>query len=107
MAVLAEAIDLKAIAADVEAALASHVQISTFSSRPGGLALADAYRVLPLLRAAFEARGEKITGRKIGFTNRAMWKPYGVDAPIWGYATDRTTRALAATKLQRVKDFAE
>jgi 2-oxo-3-hexenedioate decarboxylase len=107
MAVLAEAIDLKAVAADVEAALASHVQISTFSSRPGGLALADAYRVLPLLRAAFEARGEKITGRKIGFTNRAMWKPYGVDAPIWGYATDRTTRALAATKLQRVEEFAE
>jgi len=102
-----EALDLKAVAGEVEAALASHVQIPTFSARPGGLALADAYRVTPLLRAAFEARGETITGRKIGFTNRAMWKPYGVDAPIWGYATDRTTRDLAQTKLQRVKDFAE
>jgi 2-oxo-3-hexenedioate decarboxylase len=107
MVALTDALDLKAIADDVEAALVSHVQIPTFSSRPGGLALADAYRVPPLLRAAFEARGEKITGRKIGFTNRTMWKLYGVDAPIWGYATDRTTRELAHTKLQRVKDFAE
>jgi 2-oxo-3-hexenedioate decarboxylase len=107
MAALTEALDLKAVAGDVAAALASHVQIPAFSARPGGLALADAYRVLPLLRTAFEARGEKITGRKIGFTNRAMWQPYGVDAPIWGYATDRTTRELAQTKLELVKDFAE
>jgi len=34
------------------------------------MTLADAYRVIPLLREAFEARGETITGRKIGFTNR-------------------------------------
>jgi 2-oxo-3-hexenedioate decarboxylase len=107
MAALTEALDLKAVAGDVDAALAGHRQIPTFSSRPGGLALADAYRVTPLLRTAFEARGEKITGRKIGFTNRTMWKLYGVEAPIWGYATDRTTRELAHTKVQRVKDFAE
>jgi 2-oxo-3-hexenedioate decarboxylase len=107
MAAPTEALDLKTIAAEVDAALASHIQIPAFSSQPAGLALADAYRVTPLLRAAFEARGETITGRKIGFTNRAMWQPYGVDAPIWGYATDRTTREFAQTKLQRVKDFAE
>ena len=29
----------------------NHSQIPTFSSRPGGLALAQAYRVTPLLRA--------------------------------------------------------
>ena len=107
MVALPETLDLKAVAGDVVAALASHRQIPTFSSRPGGLALAGAYRVTPLLRAAFEARGEKITGRKIGFTNRTMWKLYGVEAPIWGYATDRTTRELANTKVERVKDFAE
>ena len=99
--------DLNAIAADVLAALASHRQIPPFSRSPGGLTLADAYRLPPLLRAAFEARGEKITGRKIGFTNREMWKVYGVTAPIWGYCTDRTTREPATAPVQRVRDFAE
>ena len=107
MVALAEALDLKAVAGDVVASLTSHHQVPTFSSRPGGLALADAYRVTPLLRAAFEARGEKITGRKIGFTNRKMWKVYGVEAPIWGYTTDHTTHELAHTQVQRVKDFVE
>src|ERR1700727_462245 len=95
MATLTDALDVKVVANEVVASLAGHYQIPKFSSRPGGLTLAQAYRVTPLLRAAFEARGEKITGRKIGFTNRQMWKPYGVDAPIWGYTTSRTTHQLA------------
>jgi len=107
MVALTEALDLKAVADDVGASLASHRQVSTFSSRPAGLALADAYRVTPLLRAAFEARGEKTTGRKIGFTNRKMWKVYGVEAPVWGYTTDHTTHDLSNTQVQRVKDFVE
>jgi 2-keto-4-pentenoate hydratase len=107
MFALTEALDVKAVANEVVASLAGHCQIPTFSSRPGGLTLAQAYRVTPLLRAAFEARGEKITGRKIGFTNREMWKVYGVQSPIWGYATNRTTHELASTKVMPVKDFTE
>jgi 2-keto-4-pentenoate hydratase len=99
--------DVAAIANDVLAALASRKQISQFSSRPGGLSLADAYRVTPLLRTAFEARGEKIVGRKIGFTNFGMWKAFGVDAPVWGYATDHTTFDLAQTRTVKTADFAE
>jgi 2-oxo-3-hexenedioate decarboxylase len=101
----AETLDVKTVADEVVASLAGHSQIPTFTSRPGGLTLAQAYRVMPLLRAAFEARGEKITGRKIGFTNREMWKVYGVEAPIWGYATNRTTHELAHTQALRVNDF--
>jgi 2-oxo-3-hexenedioate decarboxylase len=99
--------DVAAIAGDVVAALATEKQIAPFSSRPGGLTLGDAYRVTPLLRTAFEARGEKITGRKIGFTNSGMWKAYGVDAPIWGYATDRTTCDLAQAATINTPDFPE
>jgi 2-keto-4-pentenoate hydratase len=102
-----EALDVKAVASEVVASLTGHHQIPKFSSRPGGLTLAQAYRVAPLLRAAFEARGETITGRKIGFTNREMWKVYGVESPIWGYITDRTTQALSATPALPVKDFVE
>jgi 2-oxo-3-hexenedioate decarboxylase len=99
--------DFGAIAADVLAALASKRQIPLFSSGPSGLSLDDAYRVMPLIRTAFEARGEKITGRKIGFTNSGMWQAYGVDAPIWGYATDRTTRDLAQAGALNTADFLE
>jgi 2-oxo-3-hexenedioate decarboxylase len=104
MAAPTEAFD-KTVANEVIASLAGHRQIPTFSSRPGGLTLAQAYRITPLLRAAFEARGEKITGRKIGFTNRALWKIYGVHSPVWGYDTDHTTCELADTQVIRVKEL--
>lgn len=107
MAIVTEALGLDIVAGEVVASLASHSQLSTFSTRPGGLALADAYRVTSRLRSAFEARGERVIGRKIGFTNRKMWKVYGVEAPIWGYATDHTTFELARTQVQCVKNFAE
>jgi 2-oxo-3-hexenedioate decarboxylase len=63
------------------------------------------YRLTPLLRAAFEARGEKIIGRKIWFTNRQMWAVHGVQAPIWGYCPDRTTDKLENVPLQCIKDI--
>jgi 2-keto-4-pentenoate hydratase len=70
-------------------------QIQPFSSRPDGLTVDQAYRVTPLIRQMFEARGAKVVGRKIGFTNRGIWEQYNVFAPIWGYAYDRTVHELA------------
>jgi 2-oxo-3-hexenedioate decarboxylase len=99
--------DVTSIANEVLAALTDHRQIPTFSSRPTGLSLSQAYRVTKLLRSAFEARGERIVGRKIGFTNRDMWDVYGVKSPVWGYATDHTTRELASVRAMTVEDFAE
>jgi 2-keto-4-pentenoate hydratase len=99
--------NIKAISREVLTSLSTHYQIPTFSSRPGGLTLDEAYRVTPMLRAAFEARGEKILGRKIGFTNREMWKVYAAKAPIWGYVTDHTTRPLTSAPMQGVNDFSE
>lgn len=40
------------------------------------------------------ARGERVIGRKIGFTNRTIWDEYGVYAPIWGPVYDTTYRAV-------------
>jgi 2-oxo-3-hexenedioate decarboxylase len=104
---MTEQTDVEAIAKEVVASLSNHSQIPTFSSRPGGFTIAQAYRVTPLLRAAFEASGERITGRKIGFTNRQMWKAFGVESPIWGYATSRTTRELADTQVISLNNFSE
>ncbi len=107
MSALRHALDLNAIAAHVVSSLASHRQISPFSLSLGEPGIAEAYCLPALLRAAFEARGEKITGRKIGFTNRRMWAAHGVQAPVWGYCTDRTTFALDTTPVQRISEFAE
>src|ERR1700743_170195 len=107
MAAPTETPDLRAIADEVTSALPDHRQIPTFSSRPAGLSLAQAYRVTPLLRAAFEARGERITGRKIGFTNRELGRVFGVTSPVWGYATSRATYDLADVQVMALNDFCE
>lgn len=107
MSILTDERELDAIAAKVVPSLASHRQIPAFSRSAGGLSVADAYRLTPRLRSTFEARGEHITGRKIGFTNRQMWAAHGVLAPIWGYCTDRTTYELATMPVQYVRDFVE
>lgn len=69
-------------------------QIAPFSSRDPAFGLAEAYRIIPVVRSLREARGEKVLGRKIGFTNRTIWEQYGVYAPIWGYVYDTTVRNL-------------
>lgn len=102
-----EKAQIESIVGEVIASLSNHSQVSPFSSRPGGLTVAQAYSVTPRLRAAFEARGETVTGRKIGFTNRQMWKVYGVDAPVWGYTTSRTTHDLAQIRAVPLGDFVE
>jgi 2-oxo-3-hexenedioate decarboxylase len=76
-------------------------QIAPFA----GLSMPAAYRVAALVRDARMARGERVAGRKIGFTNRTIWDEYGVHAPIWGYVYDRTLHDLAEPA--RAADFVE
>ncbi|HEU0201199.1 MAG TPA: decarboxylase [Burkholderiaceae bacterium] len=84
------------IAAEVFATLGSGRQIEPFSARVPGFDLPASYRVAAEVRAKREARGERPVGRKIGFTNRTIWREYDVWAPIWGYVYNRTVRALPA-----------
>ena len=90
--------DAEAMAAEALAALDAGRQIASFSARHPALDLAEAYRVTAAVRQMREIRGERPVGRKIGFTNRAMWVEHGVRAPIWGYVYDGTVRALAETE---------
>lgn len=57
--------------------------------------LAEAYRVAANVRQRRESRGERVIGRKIGFTNRTIWDEYNVHAPIWGFIYDTTVHDLA------------
>ena len=92
--------EAEAIAAEVLAAQTAGRQIAPLSERTPGLDLQRAYAVAAALRRLREAHGEKVVGRKIGFTNRSMWEPYNVHAPIWGYMYASTVHDLAG-----IEDF--
>jgi len=66
------------------------------AGRHEGLAMSDAYAVSADIRARRERRGERVLGRKIGFTNTTIWPLYGVSAPMWNYVYDSTVRELPA-----------
>ena len=78
------------LAAEVLAAFASGRSIPNFTSRDPAFGMTEAYAVAEALHRARLARGERLAGRKIGFTNRSLWPLYGVDAPIWGHVYDTT-----------------
>jgi 2-oxo-3-hexenedioate decarboxylase len=82
------------IAAEAFALLGTGRQVAPFTASNDDLTLEAAYRVTARVRRLREARGERVVGRKIGFTNRTIWAEYGVFAPIWGYVYDRTLSAL-------------
>ena len=76
-------------------ALDDRVQIAPISNQNPQFDIDAAYRVTAEIRRLREARGERVLGRKIGFTNRTIWPEYGVYAPIWGYVYDTTVHPLS------------
>ncbi len=94
------------IARELLATLDARRQITPLSARGAGLDLPAAYRTTAAVRRMRETRGERVVGRKIGFTNRTIWDEYGVHAPIWGYVYDTTFHDLdslgGAFELSRV-----
>jgi len=79
------------------AAADEHRHIQPLTDRERSFDLIDAYRVTAEIRRLREVRGERVVGRKIGFTNTTIWGEYNVDAPIWGYVYDTTRHSLADT----------
>ena len=77
-------------AAELLEAAASGRSIPNFTSRDAGFGVTEAYAVAAALHRSRLARGERVAGRKIGFTNRSLWPVYGVDEPIWGHVYDTT-----------------
>ncbi|HMN50830.1 MAG TPA: fumarylacetoacetate hydrolase family protein [Xanthobacteraceae bacterium] len=73
----------------------------------GGIELPQAYAVVAEMKRLRVARGEKVMGRKIGFTNRTIWDEYKVFAPIWGYMYDTTIEDVSATRNVDLAKFAE
>jgi len=69
-------------------------QIQPFSERIPGFDLATAYDIAGRIRDVREARGENPVGRKIGFTNEAIWGAFGISGPVWNYMFDSTVYDL-------------
>src|SRR4051812_37078197 len=60
------------------------------SSRDSEFDLPAAYQVESELARLRRASGRKTTGRKIGFTNKAVWPRLELDTIVWGYVFDDT-----------------
>lgn len=86
--------DSSASAALILAASDQRRPISPLTEQDCSFGLNDAYRVTAEIRRLREARGERVVGRKIGFTNTTIWLEYNVAAAIWGYVYDTTLRRL-------------
>ena len=87
--------ELQAIARQIKNAQDQGLQLTQITSQYAGFDMADAYVVADLIHAMRLAEGARAVGRKIGFTNPAMWAQYGVGAPVWAYMYDTTVTYLA------------
>ncbi|WP_342167204.1 hydratase [Methylobacterium sp. SD21] len=71
------------------------LSVQSFTEQDRSFSLDDAYRIADEVRQLREARGERVVGRKIGFTNTTIWTEYNVAAPIWGYVYDTSLHWLS------------
>jgi 2-oxo-3-hexenedioate decarboxylase len=90
--------DIDQLAREIREAREGVRQVATFTSRIPGFDMAAAYEVLHRNHARRLAAGFVPVGRKIGFTNPAMWARYGVREPIWGYVYGQTVARDAASR---------
>jgi 2-oxo-3-hexenedioate decarboxylase len=60
------------------------------SLREAPFDLERGYRVGRALHERLTGRGYRATGRKIGFTNPATWREFGLDTPVWAPVYQQT-----------------
>ncbi|MEM0900179.1 MAG: fumarylacetoacetate hydrolase family protein [Pseudomonadota bacterium] len=84
------------IARNTLAAIDAGRSMSPPSLIDGALDFDDAYLVASHMTNARLARGEKVLGKKIGFTNKATWKQLGMKSAVWAPIYDATIAELTA-----------
>jgi 2-oxopent-4-enoate/cis-2-oxohex-4-enoate hydratase len=75
--------------AELFAALRDARTVAPLSQRDGSLGIDDAYRISLDFLARRRAEGERVVGKKIGVTSRAVQDMLGVHQPDFGFLTDR------------------
>jgi 2-keto-4-pentenoate hydratase len=96
-----------AIADEVQRTRGVPIQVSPFSLRHPEMDLSDSYWVVEEIRRRRQGNGEKVIGRKIGFTNFNAWKGYSITGPIWNYLYASTTFELSAKSSMEVSNWPE
>jgi 2-keto-4-pentenoate hydratase len=89
---------LHAIAQEMKAAQDLRMLIKPLTARVPGFDIGAAYEVARLIHKERIREGASPVGRKIGFTNREMWRAYGVYEPIWAYVYDTTVVHLSGSR---------
>src|SRR5206468_12048042 len=92
---MADLPDTRAIALQMKAAQDERRQIEPLTSQLSAFDLRCAYAVADLVHQARLREGAIAVGRKIGFTNYAMWSEYGVREPIWAHIYDTTVARVS------------
>ena len=90
--------NIETIANEVKAAQDLCKQIEPPTARMSGFDNAAAYEVARLIHQARIREGASPVGRKIGFTNRDMWRVFGVHEPIWAFVYDTTVMHLSGSR---------
>ena len=99
-------VEFDAIAREMDAARRDARSIAPFSDRYPMLGMGEAYALGRRLHAGRLAQGEHAAGRKIGFTNAALWETLGVREPIWAHMYASGVRPIDDTPLD-LKGFVE
>ena len=89
--------ELHAIAQQIKTAQDQGLRLTQITAQHAGFDTGAAYAVADLVHAMRLAEGAQAVGRKIGFTNPAMWAQYGVSAPVWGHVYNTTLAFLPET----------
>lgn len=80
---------IKALGDELHAALNTRKAVPALTSRYPDLTLDDAYRISLQFLQRRQAMGEKIIGKKIGVTSKAVQDMLNVHQPDFGFLTDR------------------
>lgn len=94
-------------AAALLAAWDGALPLAPLTAADPGLTIPDAYAIAAELMRLRIARGERVAGWKIGFTNRTIWDEYDVHAPIWGPMYDSGLTAADGPAEVRVSHLHE
>ena len=89
--------ELQFIAHQIKTAQDQGQFLPQITAQTTGFDVAAAYAVADMVHAMRLAEGARVVGRKIGFTNPAMWPQYGVSSPVWAYLYDTTVSYLPDT----------
>lgn len=90
------------LAAELYQALTQRRTVTPLRTRYPDLTIDDAYAISLAILARRERAGERVIGKKIGVTSRAVQDMLGVHQPDFGFLTDRMWVANAGTV--RIRD---